>query len=362
MREIDGVLRDWGETASRSAAKAKKAKKVRNIAGGSHTKPAKSLHISALSARNKLSATVRKAPEVMVKISGGGKDMRSIKAHFDYISRNGDVELEDEQGRVHQGKEDVRSVRDDWRGGGIPYESGKRREAFNIVLSMPPGTDRASVKEAARAFAAELFGNHQYVFAAHDDEKHPHVHLAVKAVDQDGLRLNPRKADLQHWRETFAEKLREQGIEANATPRQVRGQVKKAEKQAVRHIDREHAKGKRKAPARVSAAQREAAELEARGGRKHLNPAQPKLIEQRKQVQQDFGTVARVLATGDQDDKRLAVEVVQFVQQMPPVKTRHAEQVEALQRAAVQGGKGVERKQPQPDQEQGRGGDEGRGR
>ena len=63
---------------------------------------------------------------------------------------------------------------------------------------------------------------------------------------------------MQHWRETFAEKLREQGIEANATPRKVRGVVQKAEKRAIRHIDRDHAKGRRKAPARVSASQREA--------------------------------------------------------------------------------------------------------
>ncbi len=152
-REIDGVIKDWGERTDYGRVKGRKGK---NIAGGRYSKPAPTKRPSG---REKLTATVRKAPEVMVKISGGGKDMRGIKAHMDYISRNGAVELEDEQGRVHLGKEDVREVRDDWRGGGIPYDGGKKREAFNIVLSMPPGTDRASVKNAARAFAAELFGN-----------------------------------------------------------------------------------------------------------------------------------------------------------------------------------------------------------
>lgn len=57
-----------------------------------------------------------------------------------------------------------------------------------------------------------------------------HVHLAVKVVDPDGVRLNPRKTDLQHWRETFAEKLREQSIDANATPKKARGVAQKAEK------------------------------------------------------------------------------------------------------------------------------------
>jgi hypothetical protein len=36
-------------------------------------------------------------------------------------------------------------------------------------------------------------------------------------------RLNPRKADLQRWRETFAEKLRSYGVEAEATRQATRG-------------------------------------------------------------------------------------------------------------------------------------------
>lgn len=117
---------------------------------------------------------------------------------MDYISRNGEVEIEDENGDIHQGMEAVRDVRDSWAKGkiGIPYEGEKRKEAFNIVLSMPPGTDRQAVKDAAREFAKQEFGNHQYVFAAHDDEKHPHVHLAVKAVGNDGIRLNPEEGRL----------------------------------------------------------------------------------------------------------------------------------------------------------------------
>lgn len=275
-RKVDGVIKDWGERVDYGRVQGRKG---RNIVGGRYFKSAP---VKTPVGREKLLPIVRKVPEVMVKISGGGRDMYSIKAHLDYISRNGAVELEDEQGRVYQGKDDVRAVRDDWRGGGIPYKNGNKREAFNIVLSMPPGTDRASVKKAARAFALELFSNNQYVFAAHDDEKHPHVHLSVKAVNLDGVRLNPRKADLQHWRETFAEKLREHGIEANATSRKVRGVLQKAEKQAVRHINSDYAKGLRKAPARVSALPLEAGKLQRRAGRMHVNQA-----NQRKRVQYD---------------------------------------------------------------------------
>ena len=39
-----------------------------------------------------------------------------------------------------------------------------------------------------------------------------------KAESRHGQRLNPRKADLNFWRERFAEQSRESGIDAEATP------------------------------------------------------------------------------------------------------------------------------------------------
>ncbi|MCR5860225.1 hypothetical protein [Mesorhizobium sp. J428] len=117
------------------------------------------------SRRATLERIARKSPEVMVKITGGGRNMRQIKAHMDYISRNGLVELEDEQGLAYLGKKDVRSVRDTWRDGGhsIPSDGDDGpREAFNIMLSMPPGTPRDEVKAAVRAFAADEFQGFQY--------------------------------------------------------------------------------------------------------------------------------------------------------------------------------------------------------
>src|SRR4029079_13391271 len=58
----------------------------------------------------------------------------------------------------------------------------------------------------------------------HDHQANPHVHLSVKAESKHGQRLNPRKADLHRWRETFAERLREWGIDAEATRQASRGE------------------------------------------------------------------------------------------------------------------------------------------
>src|SRR5205085_8761633 len=117
-----------------------------------------------------------------------------------------------------------RDLADDWRfGGSLIEDSSDRREAFNIMLSMPSGTDPASVQWAARAFARAELADHKYVMVLHDHQANPHVHISVRAESKHGKRLNPRKTDLQRWRETFAEKLRGWGVEAEASRQATRG-------------------------------------------------------------------------------------------------------------------------------------------
>ena len=91
------------------------------------------------------------------------------------------------------------------------------------MLSMPRGTDPLSVQRAAREFAQAELADHSYVMVLHDHQANPHVHISVRAESKHGKRLNPRKADLHRWRETFAEKLRGWGIEAEATRQATRG-------------------------------------------------------------------------------------------------------------------------------------------
>jgi hypothetical protein len=55
----------------------------------------------------------------------------------------------------------------------------------------------------------------------------------VKADGRDGRRLHIDKAMLREWRQDFAHRMREQGIAANAMPRVVRGQGRRAERDGV---------------------------------------------------------------------------------------------------------------------------------
>ncbi len=200
--------------------------------------------------RSEAKRVTGKASEVMVKITGFGKGAGHVKAHLDYISRNGKLELENDRGEIFNGKEEVKDLFKDWE---KDFGDGKRRknqrDTMHMVLSMPEGTDPESVRNATRAFTKATFGkNHEYVFALHTDEPHPHCHVTVKCLGFDGKRLNPRKDDLQQWREDFAQTLRDQGVDAEATPRRSRGVVKKAEPSVIRHIER----GDETHPPRVS--------------------------------------------------------------------------------------------------------------
>ena len=78
---------------------------------------------------------------------------------------------------------------------------------------------------------------HRYAMALHTDQAHPHVHLVVKCEHEyePGKRLYIRKDTLRRWREQFAELMREQGVSANATPRQLRGQVRRPQRDAIHH-------------------------------------------------------------------------------------------------------------------------------
>jgi hypothetical protein len=70
----------------------------------------------------------------MVKVTGGGRGMKAIATRMRYISKNGRLTIEDEQGRKVHGRDALREIEDDWRFGGSRIaDTSPRREAFNIV-------------------------------------------------------------------------------------------------------------------------------------------------------------------------------------------------------------------------------------
>jgi len=219
---IDGVLIQWGDRLFYPGNRVVKVKPQPRLDGSSQRQRAGVI-------RERIQATVvRRAPQVMVKVTGGGRGMQAIAAHFRYISKNGRLDMDDERGETMRGRDAVYALTEYWRFSGSQIEEvGYRREAFNIMLSMPRGTDPLIVQRAAREFAQAELADHKYVMVLHDHQANPHVHISVRAESMHGRRLNPRKADLQRWRETFAEKLRGYGVEAEATRQATRGQSRR---------------------------------------------------------------------------------------------------------------------------------------
>ncbi|MES0183140.1 relaxase/mobilization nuclease domain-containing protein [Mesorhizobium sp. C386A] len=135
-----------------------------------------------------------------------------------FIRTNKDVRNSDGEpvrGAKNSGKA-AASVYEQWR----PQFSGReRRNAYHLLFSARAGTDAKAVMAAARAVLEERAPGYKFVLAHHKDTKHVHIHAMVQARSADGERLKFYKPDLVAWRETFAEKARENGIAMVATRR-----------------------------------------------------------------------------------------------------------------------------------------------
>ena len=174
-------------------------------------------------ARAKLARIVRKAPEVVVKVTGRQRGGAHVKSHLEYVGRKGDVEIETRDGEILTSKEDVAERAAEWSDT-LNWRSRPTVSSVSLIFSMPAGTDPEKVLGAVRTLAhAELSDNHDYVLALHTDTPRPHVHLTVQAEGLDRNRFNPRPVQLNRFRENFARELRARGVAAEATPRRARG-------------------------------------------------------------------------------------------------------------------------------------------
>ena len=322
---VDRILVHWGEELlwdgnHRSVQKkAPRSNPFRKFNSASSASGDAALAATAARVRVQVAAMVRQAPQVMVKITGGGADMRRIGSHIDYIARGGrykkrgedELEIETDDGHTVQGEDARRRLKDLFAFTGTPIPAEvqdvkgdttntrrQRREALTMILSMPHGINREQVKAAARATVKELFGdNHLFVMVHHEDTDHQHTHVAVKMAGHDGKRLNPKKADLENWRLIFARHLNSRGIDAVATRRRVRLQRKKGESQAVRQI-----KDRGDEPLREMTSQTQEA---------HKLRAQ----ENEKSVSHAYTEMAKALATSEHgDDRQLAKGLQGYLQ------------------------------------------------
>jgi hypothetical protein len=278
--------------------------------------------------------TVQRAPEAVVKVlPRDSNDLKAVGKHLDYIGRHGKLDLEADDGQQVSGR-NGKALLDDWdldiddvrRQAILAGANGRKppKLVHKLMFSMPPGTPPDKVLGAVRNFAREEFwGQHRYAFTLHTDEPHPHVHLALKAVSEQGVRLNIKKATLRHWRSEFARNLRLLGVEANATERAVRGETQKAKKDGIYRASQ-------RGDSIYVRAQAEAVAAELLKGNLRVEPSKRRLVETRRQVEHGWRFVASLLSKDGNHD--LSDEVRRFVARLPAAKTERELIAHELQR------------------------------
>ena len=290
--------------------------------------------------RNRLSSeeiahigrTVRRTPEVMVKVlSKDSNNLRSVSRHLNYIGRLGELELETDDGNRLQARDAGQQLVEDWDldldqdrpDSRLTARPGRAPKLVHkIMLSMPPGTPAKGVLEAARNFAREEFAlKHRYGLVLHTDEPHPHVHLVVKAVSEQGVRLNIRKVLLREWRREFARHLRGQGIAANATERAVRGEIRTHKTDGIYRATLRGECSHTRARTKSIAAELLKDDLRVELGRSTL-------LETRKQIERGWRVTADILTA--QGHPELAAHIPHFLAQMPPPRTEKEQLAAAL--------------------------------
>jgi len=280
---------------------------------GSHEQ----IHLSPAEVEH-IRRTVTGVPEVMVKVIGGGgaADSGGVRRHLEYIDRHGELAIEMDDGEQLQGPGvALRLVRDwdldleqnrKWPGLTAVDRRPAPKLVHRLIFSMPAGTPPKKVLSAVRDFARDEFGlKHRYAMVLHTDEPHPHVHVVVKAVSEDGQRLNIRKVTLRAWRQEFARNMREHGIAANATERAVRGEPRTGKTDSI------YRAALRGASTHMRERMEEAATYPA-VRKAPFDPGKAKLIDTRRRIEQGWRAVARLL--DGQGERHLAENVVRFIE------------------------------------------------
>ena len=272
-----------------------------------------------------ITRTVRRAPEVIVKVlSRGCQDLKAVGRHIDYLRyrQDGELEVEMDDGQQLSGERVTKELLEDWdleieahrnrsdlgvRGG------GSQKLVHKLLFSMPAGTPPEKVLAAVKNLAREEFAlKHRYSMVLHTDEPHPHVHVVLKAVSEQGVRLHIRKQTLRQWRQEFAKHLRTLGVEANATERAARGESRQSKKDGIYRATQ---RGE-------STHVRERTEMVARelaSGGVRAESGKTRMIETRDEVRRGWLAASAMLFLQRQPD--LARQVRHFADHLPPTTT-----------------------------------------
>lgn len=163
--------------------------------------------------------------EVMTKVTGSAKVKQGVKNSIDYISRDDNLSLTDEQGLKINAEEAKQSLIDSDDALQLSDKSRRTPDISKNIVFSPPVTAKVKPEEAIEAVRQILlkkFPDNRFVIAYHDDKKdHPHVHVILKTrKESEDKRIKITKQDLRDLRSGFCEELKLKGYDVKATHKQ----------------------------------------------------------------------------------------------------------------------------------------------
>ncbi|WP_440408414.1 hypothetical protein [Neorhizobium petrolearium] len=174
-------------------------------------------------------ALSREAETVSFQFTGHGHGVRFGTKRLRELVDKHPGQVQDEHGRpVADVSAANQLVRRQWRDN---LGSSRPRDTLHLIISAGSGTDAARFQNTVRAFLAEEFKGHRYIFAVHDPIKDPrpqreggkrphiHAHAVITTVSDYGDRLKTWVTDLRRWRLSLAENARANGINMEMTDR-----------------------------------------------------------------------------------------------------------------------------------------------
>ena len=286
-----------------------------------------------MSSRTKAEKFAAGKAEVVMKFDKTSvKSAHHLQESGRYISRNGKLECEDDEGQVLAGTEAIDDRMKSWveddelykqTGAGRPSDKLARR----FIVSTPPGTDPEALKKAVRDFTEAEFKSKgfEYIWTIHTDKAHPHAHVLIKNRSADGHRLHYSNRDLRAMRERFCVIAETYGIDLNATSRAVRGKTRrskpiervKQEQRGSQHIYEKY---------RIE----ELVKALKSGGEftDYENEVMKKARATRTEIRRNASDYIKELRdSGSPDDIKLAELIAEKMNNLPPVESAQEERL-----------------------------------
>lgn len=244
----------------------------------------------------------RRTHEAVFKLKKTHASTRaSARNMVDYISRDGDLELLDQDGNPVQHDDERKSLIDDWS---MSFsERAKPRVATHMILSTPIGSDIARVKKASAEWGRANLSEYDYVQVTHTDEPHPHTHFIV-ARRPGGPSLSFGPSDIIAMKDSWAEIGTKNKIPMVSSSRAERGIGRKSLRQRDIHIRNRDGYTR----SDLSAAAEVLSEAKPSGGNPWDNAMQERLVKERSEYEAIAKNLERLANSKEGRRKRVEIE------------------------------------------------------